>query len=264
MARRRIDAILVDRGVFESRERARGAILAGEVRVGEHVIRKAGELVAEDATIDVAERRRFVSRGGDKMAGALGAFGVQVSGRRAIDVGASTGGFTDCLLQEGAASVVAVDVGYGQLAWSLRNDPRVTVVERTNVRHADPAVLGAPFDLVVVDVSFISLKTVLPVLLPLAGQDADIVALVKPQFELGKGRVGKRGVVRDPCDHIEALGSACEAATEAGLVVRGLTFSPIKGPEGNIEFWLWAAWSGPPADSTAEQVVFAAHERLGD
>jgi len=263
MARRRIDAILVDRGVFESRERARAAILAGEVRVGENVIRKAGELVADDAVIDVAERRRFVSRGGDKLAGALETFGVPVSGRRAVDVGASTGGFTDCLLQEGALSVSAVDVGYGQLAWSLRNDARVTVFERTNIRHADPAELGAPFDLVVTDVSFISLKTVLPVLLSLAGPGADIVALVKPQFELGKGRVGKRGVVRDACDHVEALDSACEAAKGLGLVVRGLTFSPIKGPEGNIEFWLWAARGGEPTDSTTEQVVLSAHEKLG-
>jgi 23S rRNA (cytidine1920-2'-O)/16S rRNA (cytidine1409-2'-O)-methyltransferase len=263
MARKRIDATLVDRGLFESRERARAAILAGEIRVGDRVAAKAGELVAEDAVIEVAQRPRFVSRGGDKLAGALSCFGVTVVGRRAVDVGASTGGFTDCLLQEGAVSVTAVDVGYGQLAWSLRNDDRVAVFERTNIRHADPAELGAPFELVVTDVSFISLKTVLPSLVALATPDADLLALVKPQFELGKGRVGKRGVVRAASDHVEALESATRAARELGLVVRGMTFSPIKGPEGNIEFWLWASRLGSPTDATVEEVVDSAHEKLG-
>jgi len=263
MARRRIDAILVDRGLFDSRERARAAILAGEVRVGDCVVRKAGESVDEDAAIDVAERKRFVSRGGDKLAGALEDFDVAVVGRRAIDVGASTGGFTDCLLHSGASHVTAVDVGYGQLAWTLRNDERVTVFERTNIRHADPEELGAPYDLVVADVSFIALKTVLPSLLALAGPEADILTLVKPQFELGKGRVGKRGVVREASDHVEALGSAADAARALGLVVRGMSFSRLKGPEGNIEFWLWAAREGEPTAVTAEQVVDAAHNRLG-
>ncbi len=263
MARKRIDAILVDRGLFESRERARAAILAGDIRAGEDVVRKAGELVADDAVIHVARRPRFVSRGGDKLAGALAAFDVAVTGRRAVDVGASTGGFTDCLLQAGAASVTAVDVGYGQLAWTLRNDDRVAVFERTNIRHAEPIELGAPFDLVVTDVSFISLKTVLPSLAALAAPEADILALVKPQFELGKGRVGKRGVVKAAGDHIEALQSAVQAALALGLVVRGMTFSPIKGPEGNIEFWLWVARHGSSTESTAEEVVDAAHERLG-
>jgi len=263
MARKRIDAVLVDRGLFESRERARAAILAGHVRIGEVPVLKPGEVVADDAVVEVTQRPRFVSRGGDKLAGALSTWGIDVRGRRAVDVGASTGGFTDCLLQEGATSVTAVDVGYGQLAWSLRNDDRVTVVERTNIRHADPLELGAPFDLVVTDVSFISLKTVLPSLLALAGPEADILALVKPQFELGKGRVGKRGVVRDATDHLEALESAAQAAVTLGLVVRGMTFSPIKGPEGNIEFWLWVARNGEPTETTAAQVVSAAHEKLG-
>jgi len=263
MARKRIDAVLVDRGLFESRERARAAILAGHVRIGEVPVLKPGEVVADDAVVEVTQRPRFVSRGGDKLAGALSTCGIDVRGRRAVDVGASTGGFTDCLLQEGATSVTAVDVGYGQLAWSLRNDDRVTVVERTNIRHADPLELGAPFDLVVTDVSFISLKTVLPSLLALAGPEADILALVKPQFELGKGRVGKRGVVRDATDHLEALESAAQAAVTLGLVVRGMTFSPIKGPEGNIEFWLWVARNGEPTETTAAQVVSAAHEKLG-
>lgn len=264
MARKRIDAILVDRGLFESRERARAAVLAGEVRADDVVVRKAGEQIREDAVVEVAERRRFVSRGGDKLSGALADFGIDVRDVRAVDVGASTGGFTDCLLQEGASHVTAIDVGYGQLAWSLRNDDRVTVVERTNIRHADPASLGAPFDLVVTDVSFISLRTVLPALAALAGPDATIIALVKPQFELGKGRVGKRGVVRNREDHVEALESALGAASEIGLLVRGLTYSPIKGPEGNIEFWVWLAWEGTPTGQTPDQVVASAHERLGD
>lgn len=263
MARLRIDALLVDRGLFPSREKARSAVLAGEVKIGDRLVTKPGEQVASDVDVQVAQRRRFVSRGGDKLAGALEYFSVDVTGRRAIDVGASTGGFTDCLLQAGVAQVVAVDVGYGQLAWSLRTDDRVTVVERTNIRHADPRDLGAPFDLVVVDVSFISLSTVVSVLSELAGRDGDIVALVKPQFELGKGRVGKKGVVRGAGDHAEALDSACAAARGAGLVVRGMTFSPIKGPEGNIEFWLWLSHDGVETGRSAADVVAAAHERLG-
>ena len=262
MTRRRIDAVLVDRGLFTSRERARAAVLAGEVRVGGQVVTKAGHPIDEDALIDVAEKQRFVSRGGEKLLGALETFGIDVTGVRAIDVGASTGGFTDCLLQRGASSVVAVDVGYGQLAWSLRTDARVTVFERLNIRAADPVELGAPFDLVVIDVSFISLRVVLPHLLELLGPEAHLVALVKPQFEAGKGRVGKRGVVRDPQVHEDVLRAAVEAAEEAGLVVRGLTHSPIKGPEGNIEFWMWAARTGEPTDLTAEAVVASAHETL--
>jgi 23S rRNA (cytidine1920-2'-O)/16S rRNA (cytidine1409-2'-O)-methyltransferase len=263
MARTRADGLLVDRGHFPSREQARAAILAGEVRVGDHVIRKAGELVAADVVFSVVERQRFVSRGGDKLAGALEVFGVAVADRRAVDVGASTGGFTDCLLKSGARSVVAVDVGYGQLAWSLRTDERVSVFERTNIRDADPAELGAPFDIVVADVSFISLKTVLPHLTELMGEAADLVTLVKPQFEAGKTRVGKRGVVKDPEVHVSVLEAVVDAVQDAGLVVRGLTFSPIKGPEGNIEFWLWASRVGDPAEVTPREVVASAHETLG-
>lgn len=261
--RRRIDAVLVDSGRFPSRERARAAILAGEVRVDGVAVTKAGHMVSDEAVIEVAERKRYVSRGGEKLEGALDKLGIQVAGARAIDVGASTGGFTDCLLQRGVTSVVALDVGYGQLAWSLRNDERVTVVERTNVRSADPVELGAPFDLVVCDVSFISLRTVLPHLVSLMGPTAELVALVKPQFEAGKGRVGKRGVVRDVAVHVDVLRSSVQAASELGLVVRGLTFSPITGPEGNIEFWLWASRTGDPADVTAELVAAEAHEALG-
>lgn len=263
MTRRRIDTLLVESGLFPSRERARAAVLAGEVRVNDEVVRKAGDLVPEDARIDVAERPRFVSRGGDKLAGALEVFGMDVRGLRAIDVGASTGGFTDCLLQSGAASVVALDVGYGQLAWSLRTDPRVTTVERTNVRHAKPDELGAPFDLVVADVSFISLRTVLPHLTALLAPEGELVALVKPQFEAGKARVGKRGVVKDPAVHQAVLEEVIGVLREHGLALRGLTFSPIKGPEGNIEFWARAGRGGEAAGICPADVVTAAHERLG-
>lgn len=263
MVRMRLDMVLVERGDFPSREQARSAILAGEVRVGGQVVDKAGHQVAPDADIDVAVRPRFVSRGGEKLSGALEEFGVAVPGRRAVDVGASTGGFTDCLLQREAASVVAIDVGYGQLAWSLRTDPRVTVVERTNIRGVNPGDVGAPFDVVVADVSFISLRTVLEQLVALMGERGDLVVLVKPQFEAGKARVGKRGVVKDSLVHEEILSSVSEAVRSHGLVVRGLTFSPITGPEGNIEFWLWAAREGAETAAAPAEVVAAAHAKLG-
>ena len=218
MTRSRIDAVLVDRGLFASRERARAAVLAGEVRVAGEVVTKAGHQVEADVPIEVAEKQRFVSRGGEKLLGALEAFGLDVSGMRVVDVGASTGGFTDCLLQRGASSVVAVDVGYGQLAWSLRTDPRVMVFERLNIRAADPDELGAPFDLVVIDVSFISLRIVMPHLLGLIGDEGQLVALVKPQFEAGKGRVGKRGVVRDAAVHEDVLRGTDLAAPPQKLV----------------------------------------------
>jgi len=263
MTRRRIDAELVDRGLFASREQARAAVLAGEVRVEGEVVTKAGQPVAPDVEITVAERQRYVSRGGQKLAGALDVFGLDVRGRHAVDVGASTGGFTDCLLQRGTEHVVALDVGYGQLAWSLRTDERVTCIERTNIREVEPSSFERLFDLAVVDVSFISLRTVLPHVVSLLGDDADVIALVKPQFEAGKDRVGKRGVVKDAAVHVDVLQSAVRAANERELVVRGLTFSPIKGPQGNIEFWMWAGRVGSPAAVTPESVVAEAHATLG-
>lgn len=238
-------------------------MLAGRVSVDGAVVSKAGTPVAEDAVIMVASAPRFVSRGGVKLAGALDRFEIDVSAVRALDVGASTGGFTDCLLQRGAASVTAVDVGYGQLAWSLRTDPRVRVLERTNVRTATPEVLGGPYDLVVIDVSFISLTKVLPAVLPCLAPAGQVLALVKPQFEAGKGRVGKKGVVRDPEVHREVLESVVAAATAAGWVVQGLSWSPVKGPEGNIEFWIWLSRDGEPITDEPGAVVRAAHEALG-
>ena len=263
MARRRADVVLAERGFFASREQARAAVLAGEVRVDGQPLHKAGAPIEETAAIEVVRRPRYVSRGGEKLAGALWAFDVEVSGKRAIDVGASTGGFTDCLLQAGARSVTALDVGYGQLAWSLRSDERVTVIERTNVRTADPQELGAPYDVVVCDVSFVSLEKVLQALLGFMDAEGVLLALVKPQFEAGKGRVGKRGVIRDPAVHEEVLERVAALMSEAGLVVRGLTWSPLKGPEGNIEFWVYAARTGVAASETPAAVVAAAHDALG-
>ena len=205
MAVNRLDVEVASRGLTGSREQARAAVLAGSVTVDGVVVTKAGASVAPGAVIDVAEGPRFVSRGGTKLAHALDEFGIDPGGAIALDVGASTGGFTDCLLQRGAASVTAVDVGYGQLAWQLRNDPRVRVLERTNIRTAGAEVLGGPFDLVVIDVSFVGLAKVLPAILPHVTPNGSVVALVKPQFEVGKGRVGKKGVVRDPALHCEVL-----------------------------------------------------------
>jgi 23S rRNA (cytidine1920-2'-O)/16S rRNA (cytidine1409-2'-O)-methyltransferase len=264
MVRQRADVALFERGFFPSRERARAAILAGEVRIAGEPVHKAGEMVDPDAPFEVAEGSRYVSRGGHKLEGALDVFGLDVRGARALDVGASTGGFTDCLLQHGAKGVTALDVGYGQLAWRLRQDERVEVLERTNIRSIDPESLGEPFDVIVIDVSFISLGKVLPHVVPLLAESGELVALVKPQFEAGKGRVGKKGVVRDPSIHEEVLRTAVGSVRERGLVVRGLTWSPLRGPEGNIEFWLWAARGGDPVAADPADVVAGAHAELGE
>ncbi len=263
MARIRADAALVDAGLFPSRERAHAAILAGEVRIGGEPLIKPGQQVDPDTVFEVAAVQRYVSRGGHKLEAALDTFDVDPAGMRVLDIGASTGGFTDCVLQRDAAEVTALDVGYGQLAWSLRTDPRVTVVERTNIRTVEGPLPGAPFDLAVIDVSFIALVKVLPHVREQLAEDGQIVALVKPQFEAGKGRVGKRGVVRDPEVHADVLRAVATAAAELGWVVRGVTFSPVKGPEGNIEFLIWLAGDGEPSDFVPEEVVSAAREALG-
>jgi 23S rRNA (cytidine1920-2'-O)/16S rRNA (cytidine1409-2'-O)-methyltransferase len=224
-----------------SRAAARHAIEQGLVEVDGIAEPKPATLVDAAAVVRLAvDPARFVGRGGLKLEGALDAFAIEVEGRRAVDVGASTGGFTDCLLQRGAASVVAVDVGYGQIDWKLRTDSRVEVVERTNIRFADPEALGAPFDLVVADLSFISLATVADQLRELGAPDADWVLLVKPQFEAGRGRVGKGGVVRDPEVRAEAVAATVAALEASGLGVRGAVASPVKGAKGNREFLVWA------------------------
>lgn len=263
MTGRRLDVELVSRALVNSREQARAAVLAGKVTVDGQVVTKAGAPVSADATIEVAGGPQFVSRGGLKLAGALDRFGVDPKGMRVLDVGASTGGFTDCVLQRGATSVTALDVGYGQLAWQLRTDDRVLVMERTNIRTVDPALLGDPYNLVVIDVSFVGLVKVLPSILPHVAAEGCVLALVKPQFEAGKGRVGKKGVVRDPGTHGDVLRSVVEAVEGAGWVVRGLGWSPITGPEGNIEFWAWFSRSGDPCEDSPDDVVAAAHAALG-
>jgi 23S rRNA (cytidine1920-2'-O)/16S rRNA (cytidine1409-2'-O)-methyltransferase len=246
MSRRRLDAVLTDRGLFESRSRAAASVLAGEVRIGPDGRRaaKPGQLVADDVELHLDERPRYVSRGGVKLANALAASGLDPAGCRCLDVGASTGGFTDCLLQSGAEHVVAVDVAYGELAWTLRGDPRVTVLERTNARNLDPALLPYAAEFIVVDVSFISLRTVLPAVLVAAAPEFDVLALVKPQFELGKGRVGKGGVVRAAADRREALIGVGVAARDLGAAVLGFHSSGLPGPKGNLETFVQLAEAG--------------------
>jgi 23S rRNA (cytidine1920-2'-O)/16S rRNA (cytidine1409-2'-O)-methyltransferase len=243
MPKQRLDTLLAERGLFPSRTRAAASVMAGEVTVGMDGRRaeKPGEMVAVDAELSVRERPRFVSRGGVKLENALTHFDVRVEGRRAVDVGASTGGFTDCLLQSGASEVVAVDVGYGDLDYGLRNDPRVTVLERTNARTLSPEMLPFAPDLAVMDVSFISLRKVLGAVLSCMGDGYDVVALVKPQFEVGRERVGKGGVVRSADDRRAALIDVGAAAVEMGAAVCGYRSSGLPGPKGNLETFIWLA-----------------------
>ncbi len=238
----RLDKLMVERGLAQSRERARSLILAGRVLVGDLVVDKPGTPVRSDLEIRLkGEDIPYVSRGGLKMARALEVFAVRVAGRIAIDVGASTGGFTDCLLQHGAALVYAVDVGYGQLAWKLRQDPRVVNMERTNIRHLQPGQLPQRPSLAVIDASFISLEKVLPPTLALLADEAEIIALIKPQFEVGRGEVGKGGVVRDAAKQAAVIERIRLLATSLGCRVLGETESPILGPKGNREFLIWLA-----------------------
>jgi 23S rRNA (cytidine1920-2'-O)/16S rRNA (cytidine1409-2'-O)-methyltransferase len=239
----RIDSLLSRRGVFPSRSQAAASVMAGDVLLGPGRRRasKPGELVPEDVELEVVRAAPFVSRGGIKLANALDALGVAVSGRDALDVGASTGGFTDCLLQRGAARVTAVDVGYGELDWGLRSNQRVTVIERTNARGLSPDLLPYAPDLIVIDVSFISLEKVLPAVLACATERFDCLALVKPQFEVGRASVGKGGVVRDAGLRREALVSVGEAARALGTKVLGYAVSGLPGPKGNRETFVWIA-----------------------
>lgn len=241
------------RSLFPSRTDAQEAIARGLVEVGGVPTPKPATRVDEQVSIKVVGPvRRFVSRGGDKLAAALETFEIEVAGKRCVDVGASTGGFTDCLLQHGAAEIVAVDVGYGQLHWKLRQDDRVTVVERTNVRHVDAGELGGPFDLVVADLSFISLCTVADRLAELAGSNGTLVSLVKPQFEAGRGQVGKGGIVRDAAVHRDVLHRVTACLASAGMGTCGIMRSPITGASGNVEFLLWAVPG--PVQVTEEEI----------
>ena len=234
----RLDVLLVEKGYFDSRAKAQAVIMSGDVYVDGQKADKAGASYDVNAQIEVrGSVCPYVSRGGLKLEKALRDFGVDPTGYVCSDSGASTGGFTDCLLQQGAKKVFAIDVGYGQLAWKIRNDPRVVTMERTNIRYVTPEQIGEPLDLSVIDVSFISLKLVLPVVKTLLRpQKGQVLCLIKPQFEAGKEKVGKKGVVRDPAVHEEVLRNFVDLAHELEFTIKNLTFSPVKGPEGNIEF----------------------------
>jgi 23S rRNA (cytidine1920-2'-O)/16S rRNA (cytidine1409-2'-O)-methyltransferase len=260
-AKVRLDTLLAQRGLFSSRARAAASVMAGEVRLGDHGERaaKPGQLVADDVALAVDDRPRFVSRGGIKLANALDALGVEVLGRDALDVGASTGGFTDCLLQRGAAHVVALDVAYGELDWRLRTDDRVTVLERRNARALDPGELPYRPDLVVADVSFISLAKVLPAVLAATATRFDALAMVKPQFEVGRERLGKGGVVREAADRRAALVAVAGSARAAGAAVLGFASSGLPGPKGNRETFLWLGEGG--RDGTLDEDAVAAAAR---
>jgi len=237
----RLDRLLVEKGIAPTRERAKALILAGAVLVNETPVDKAGAQVREDAAVRLRSADHpYVSRGGLKLKGALTEFGIRVEGLTALDVGASTGGFTDCLLQEGAKKVYAVDVGYGQFAWSLRKDPRVVLFERTNIRFFDGGGIEDRIDIAVIDTSFISLRLVIPAVLRLLEGRAAVLALIKPQFEAGQGEVGKKGVVKDPALHKKILEEMVDFCGELGLKVMGTCESPLMGPAGNREFFLYA------------------------
>lgn len=257
MAKQRLDILLVDRHLCESRQQAQRLIQAGEVQVNHQVVDKVGTLVEEAALVEVKSRPRFVSRGGEKLEKALQTFGIEVGDRVCLDGGISTGGFTDCLLQSGAQKVYGVDVGYGQVAWKLQSDDRVVIHERTNIRSLQPEDLypidGIRPDLGVVDVSFISLVKVLEAIHRLLVSPREVVLLVKPQFEVGRDRIGKKGVVRDSKDQAWAIEQVMDCAIALGWHYQGLTWSPITGPAGNIEFLLWLSEvSGPDQPSTEQ------------
>ena len=243
-ASRRVDLLLVERGLVETRTRAQALILSGRVYSGESRVEKAGTRLALEAPLSIRETLPYVSRGGVKLHAALEHFGIDPGGARCLDVGASTGGFTDCLLQSGAAEVFAVDVGYGQLDWNLRNDDRVTVLERTNFRIIDDDALPHDLSLAVVDVSFISLSLILPRLGTFLKIGSPIVVLIKPQFEAGREKVGKGGVIRDPAVREEVVHNILEAAYREGFSSRGIMESPIKGASGNVEFLAHLVWEG--------------------
>lgn len=264
--KQRLDVALVERGLILSREKAKVVIMEGLVYVNGQKSDKAGAQVKDDDTIEIrGETLRYVSRGGKKLEKAMQVFPISLEGCTCIDIGASTGGFTDCMLQNGAKKVYSVDVGYGQLAWSLRTDERVVNLERTNIRYVTEEQIPDPIDFISVDVSFISLTLVLPVAWKLLKDQACMVCLVKPQFEAGKDKVGKKGVVREPQIHKEVIRKVADCAVGLGFAVKGLDYSPIKGPEGNIEYLLFLQETdseGGLSDEIIDQTVAAAHESL--
>jgi len=239
MSKTRLDVLLAERGLVESRERAKAVIMSGNVFVAGSRADKPGAQVSPDALVDIRAMPEFVSRGGQKLEKAIKVFGVSPEGKVCIDCGASTGGFTDCLLKNGACTVYAVDVGYGQLAWSLRNDPRVVTMERTNIRYVTADMFALKPEIAAIDVSFISLSLVLPVVSRLLTDNGDALCLIKPQFEAGRGQIGKKGVVRDPVTHKSVLDAFVEYSAQSGFAVKAVSYSPLRGPEGNIEFLGW-------------------------
>ncbi|MBF1682812.1 MAG: TlyA family RNA methyltransferase [Selenomonas artemidis] len=266
MKKERLDLLLVAQGLAPSRERAKRLIMAGQVLVDERRVDKAGTTVDADASLRVTgEDLPYVSRGGIKLAKGMETFGILLTGKTAADIGASTGGFTDCMLQNGAARVYAIDVGYGQLDWKLRTDARVVNMERTNIRNVTPEILGTPLDFASIDVAFISLDKVLPVVRTLLSERGEVVALIKPQFEAGKARVGKNGVVRDPLVHEDVVRSVVGVAEQIGFIPMGLTYSPVKGPKGNIEYLLYLSLKGAGSAMDAafvHDIVTQAHTAL--
>jgi 23S rRNA (cytidine1920-2'-O)/16S rRNA (cytidine1409-2'-O)-methyltransferase len=265
MGKERLDVILVNKQLFESREKAKRAIMAGTVFVDGERVDKAGFLCDPDSSITVKHNPiPYVSRGGLKLEKALSVFSIKLEGLTCVDVGASTGGFTDVMLKNGARKVYSVDVGYGQLAWSLRNDPRVICMERTNFRYVKPEDIGEPVDFGSVDVSFISLRLILPPLKAVLKEDARAICLIKPQFEAGREKVGKKGVVRDPAIHEEVIIGIINSARSLGFVVEGLSWSPIKGPEGNIEYLLYLSYrkTDEEPEINVKEIVSNAHREL--
>ena len=265
----RLDQLLVQRGLAPTRERAKANIMAGLVLVNEQKTDKAGTFIAADANIRIiGEHIGYVSRGGLKLEKAIAFFNIDLAGKTVGDIGASTGGFTDCALKNGALKIYAIDVGYGQLAWQLRNDSRVINMERTNIRNVTLADIGERLDFITIDVAFISLEKVFPPLKQLLDGSGFILALIKPQFEAGREKIGKKGVVKDPQIHFEVIRKVLTAAAENQLEPLGLTFSPIKGPEGNIEYLLYLKNRDLPAETLADtavwDVVNSAHSQLAD
>lgn len=264
MAKERLDVLLVERGLAVSRERAKAAIMAGRVFVEGQKVDKAGTMIPTEANITTSgDGIGYVSRGGLKLAKAVEYFGLDLTGLVMADIGASTGGFTDCALKNGAIRVYAIDVGYGQLAWSLRTDERVVNMERTNIREVNPADIGEPLDFISIDVSFISLEKVLPIAKSLLKETGKVVALIKPQFEAGREKVGKKGVVKDPSVHYEVITKVVDIARKLEFDVSGLTYSPVKGPEGNIEYLVLLTGAANVGDFDEKDIVRTVAEAHG-
>ncbi len=263
MAKQRLDVYLAEKGLVKSRSEAQSIIMAGEVYINNVKATKAGEQVSGDENIEVKSRtKKYVSRGGLKLEKAMNVFPISPCGKVCMDIGASTGGFTDCMLQNGAEKVYAVDVGYGQLAWQLRCDERVVNMERTNIRYIEESNIEEKIEFFSVDVSFISLALVLPVAFKLSTEDVCGVCLIKPQFEAGRDKVGKKGVVRDSAVHKEVIEKVIEFTKEIGFKVRGIDYSPIKGPEGNIEYLMHISRQGENADIDIEGLVDKSHSDI--